>query len=183
MIRASRTMAAVLLWVAAMVPSAQAGEAIELGGKKSVSMLAAVNAESQFASAILVGSLDFSYITLSARYEAGLGVRAVGLLAGPAVLAAYFPYVTGRINSNLFGAEENMLLYIGGNLGVSIFTIDVDEDDERAYAFAGGPRFGYEYYVNPHIAIRVDNTVTIGKGIEDSIAVSNTFSIGARLLF
>jgi len=105
------------------------------------------------------------------------------LIAGPAVLAAYLPYVTVRLNSDLFGAEENMLIYTGINLGVTIFTIDVDNDDETNYGFGGGLRLGYEYYFTPTVAIRIDNTLTISDGFEDTVAVSNTFSIGTRFLF
>jgi len=167
----------------AAAPPARAGEPIELGGRKAVSVLAAVNAESQFASATLVGSADFAYVTRSARFELGGGIRAVGLLAGPAVLAAYFPYLTGRVNTNLFGPEQNMLFYGGINVGAGIFTIDADEDDESSINFAAGPRFGFEYYFSPRVALRIDNTITVGQGIEDEIAISNTLSLGARVLF
>ncbi len=170
--------------IALSAQQAGAGEPIELGGKKAVTVLAAINAESEFASATLVGSADFAHITLSSRFEVGGGIRAVGLFAGPARLAAYFPYVAGRVNTNLFGAEENMLLYAGINVGVAIFTIDVDDDDASKTAFAGGPRIGFEYYFTPRFALRLDNLLTFGEGAEDSsIAVSNTTSFGARMLF
>lgn len=182
--RISRSIVAAFMLLAVFAPHASAGEPVELGGKKAFTLLAAVNAESEFASATLVGSLDFSYITESARYEVGGGIRAVGLLAGPATLAAYFPYVTGRVNTNLFGSEENMLIYAGINLGLGIFTIDVDDDDASKTSFAGGPRIGFEYYVTPRFAFRFDNTLTLSEGAEDSsIAVSNTTSLGARVLF
>lgn len=173
-----------LALLATTAVQAHAGEPIELGGKKSFTLLAAVNAESEFASALLVGSADISYITQSARWEWGGGIRAVGLLAGPAQLAAYFPYLSGRVNTNLFGSEENMLVYGGLNVGLGIFTIDADEDDASKTGFAGGPKLGFEYYLSPRFALRLDNTLTFSEGAEDSsIAVSNTTSIGARFLF
>ncbi len=163
---------------------ASAGEPVELGGKKAITVLAAVNAESEFASAALVGSADFSYITKSARFELGGGIRAMGLIAGPGTLAGYFPYVGARVNSNLFGAEANMLLYTGLAVGVGVFTIDVDDDDASRTAVRGGPRIGFEYYLTPRFALRADNLLTIGTGAEDSdISASNTTSFGARFLF
>ena len=120
---------AVPLLFTLLAQNAHAGEPIELGGKKSFSFLGSVTAESQFASTILVGTADFSYITLSGRYEAGAGIRAIGLIAGPALLSGYSPYISGRINSKLFGPEENMLVYAGVNLGLTIFSIDIDDDD------------------------------------------------------
>jgi hypothetical protein len=108
-VRASVAKVAVSFLIVLLAQQAQAQGRVELGGKKSFSFLAAINAESQFASAVLVASADFSFISASGRYEAGGGIKAVGLLAGPATLAAYLPYVTVRRNSNLFGAQENML--------------------------------------------------------------------------
>ena len=179
MIPASIVLSACLL----LVPQANAGEPIELGGKKAVTVLAAVTAESEFASATLVGSADVAYITKSARFEISGGIRAVGLLAGPGRFAAYFPYVGARVNSNLFGPEENMIVYFGANAGVGIFTVDVDDDDESEVAFRAGPNFGIEYYLTPRFALRLDNAVSIGTGAEDSVSASNTTSFGARFLF
>lgn len=163
---------------------ALAGEPIELGGKKAVTLLAAINAESEFASATLVGSADFAYITQSARFEVGGGIRAVGLLAGPATFAGYFPYLSVRVNTDLFGAEENMLLYLGVNAGLGIFSIDIEEDDASKTTFRAGPRIGFEYYLTPRFALRIDNLLTAGPGVDDStVSVSNTTSVGARFLF
>jgi hypothetical protein len=66
---------------------------------------------------------------------------------------------------------------------VSIFTIDANSEDEIAYGVAGGWRLGYEYYFTPNVALRLENTLTISDGFEDTVAVSNTFSVGTRLLF
>ena len=162
---------------------AEAGEAIELGGKKAVTVLAAIAAESEFASTALVGSADFAYITESARFEIGGGIRAIGLLAGPALLTGYFPYVGARVNSNLFGAEENMLVYAGIVGGIGIFKVDADDDDDSKTAFRAGPRIGFEYYLTPRVALRLDNLLTVGTGAEDKISVGNTTSFGARFLF
>lgn len=179
--RAPRVALYVAFAIAAASPS-EAGEPIELGGRVGFSVLASVTAESQFASALLVVGTDVTYITPRARFELGGGLRVIGLLAGPALLAGYAPYATARINTNLFGAEKNMLFYGGINVGAVIFTVDAGDEDESAVGFAGGPRFGFEYYLSPRLALRADNTVTVSDGI-DTIAVSNTFSIGARILF
>ena len=90
------------------------------------------------------------------------------------------PSVLARINSDLIGPDDNVLVYLGIVAGVSILEIDVkggsDINDESG---AFGPKFGAEYYWTSNIAFQIEDTITF----DTDEGLTNNLTLGVKYLF
>ena len=167
------------LTVAALLQSgmAQAQNAVGIGGRTSVTGNLSVvtsNPDVGDDSTTLTLQGIGAYTTEDARWEIGVGLTILGLFADED-FGIYVPAVEGRINSDALGPEENIILYAGVVMGVTIIDSDVIEDE----LFAGGPKFGGEFYVSPNSAIQIQDTVLI----DTDQSVTNNFTVGFKYLF
>ena len=134
---------------------------------------------------VLVAGLDGTYITPGTRFEVGAGVLVTSFFTDDITVAVYTPNVTGRVNSNFLGAEENILIYGGGNFGVTISDVDVAGYDDTDEEIAGGPMIGIEYYFNSDIAVQLEDSLYLFDDPldEEDIGIRNIISIGVKFVF
>ena len=159
--------------------SASAEGAVELGGRTSISAVGSVltsfpdDSDVDNSTTVLVAG-TVNYTTESARWEVGAGVAVIGQFAEENV-AAYVPSLQARVNSNLFGAEENILLYVGAVAGVLI----IDSDDFSDVFGNFGPKAGIEYYFSPNVAGQVEDQFLFST----DGGMANSVTIGFKVLF
>ena len=172
-------MIAAVLAVAALgwATSATAQNAVGIGGRTSITanLSLTTTAPDDFddTTTLLLGGVG-SYTTESARFEFGGGLTILGLFS---TIDASAVSLTGqaRINSDALGPEENVLLYVGGVVGVSFIEVDGFNDEIGIF----GPKVGVEFYVTPNIAFQVEDLL-VG---DTEGGVTNSLTIGVKLLF
>ncbi len=166
--------AAILGWTTA---AQAAGNAVGIGGKTSLSAIAAINTTNpdvgEDTTTLLLGGTA-AYTTPDARFEFGGGLTVSGFFSDFADIAVWTVSGQARVNSNALGPEENVILYGGASAGVSIITGDF-EDELGVF----GPKIGAEFYVSPNAAIQIENSLLFGS---DS-SVTNNLTIGFKILF
>ena len=177
MSRSSALIAIVMAVALCVATSAGAQGKVELGGKTSVTAVGSIISSNpdvgeDTTAVVLAGTLN--YTTLSARFEVGAGLAIIGLFADDDV-AIYVPTVQGRINSDLLGAEENILLYAGGTAGLLIIDSDAFSDTYGTF----GPKAGVEYYFSPNIAAQIEDQFLV----DTEGGITNNITLGIKLLF
>ena len=114
-----------------LASSAQAAGDVEIGGKMSLTAVAAVATtnpdEGDDSTTLLLGGTG-AYTTANGRFELGAGLQIIGLFAD-SDFAIYSPRIEGRVNSNLLGAEENILVYGGAVAGAAFLRSDFLDDE------------------------------------------------------
>ncbi len=178
--RVNESVALVVVVVIAALCMASAASAegqVEIGGKDSITGVGSVistnpDVGEETTTLILGGS--FNRTTESGRFEFGAGFTVAGLFADSDT-AVFIPSLQGRINSNLLGAEENILVYAGVLAGVAI--IDGDDFSDEVGTF--GPKLGVEYYFSPKVAAQIEDTLLFDT--EDG--VTNSITLGIKFLF
>jgi len=165
---------------------AAGANALEIGGKKSVTGLLAVattnpddNGRDDESTALTVG-VNGAYTTLDRRFEFGGGLTIIGLFLPDnfdADTAVYNLTGQARINSNALGPDENVLLYVGGVAGLGIIDSDQNAIDDEVGVF--GPKAGAEFYVTPRTAVQLEDQLLF----DTEKGISNLFTVGFKLLF
>jgi len=84
-----------------------------------------------------------------------------------------------RINTDPLGPEENIILYGGFLAGVTFVKLELFNEDADDEVGAFGPKFGVEYYITPHIALQLEDTLIV----DTDKNVFNTLALGAKYLF
>ena len=156
---------------------AAAQNAVGIGGRVSAtaSFSVTTTAPDDFddSTSLLLGG-QAAYTTENARFEVGGGLTVLGVFstvdASAVVLSAQ-----GRVNSNALGPEENVLLYLGGVVGVGFVEFDDANDEIGVF----GPKIGAEFYMSPNTAIQIED-VLLG---DTEGGVTNSLTIGFKLLF
>ena len=171
-------------WAVAIIAIATLGTAssanaqkVELGGRTSITAFGAViyvdpDASDDVTTLLIGGSAN--YTTENARFEGGLGVTFVGIFSDFGDVQTYNPIASARVNTNLLGPEENLLLYGGGVVGVSIIRGDF-EDEIGIF----GPKAGVEFYVTPDVALQVEDQFLF----DSEGGTQNVLQFGFKVLF
>jgi hypothetical protein len=183
-----RRLGIVVLAIASLVMgvASQAGAAgqVEIGGKKSVTAAVSVSttdtdlAEDDFTTMLISGS--FGYTTQNGRHEFAGALSVFGVFSDSADLTVWLPNAQYRINSNLLGPNENVLVYIGAVAGAGFIDFDAGSDgefDDQYGAF--GPKVGAEFYVSPTVAVQIEDVFLFDT--EDG--TTNALTIGLKVLF
>lgn len=162
-----------------LLPSMAQADGIDIGGKISatgnLSVISQRPDEAGDTDTLVIGA-GLNYTTQSARFEVGAALQIIGLFPDDFdEVGIYTPTAQVRVNSNLLGPDENVLLYAGFLVGATI--IDSDQLDDELGVF--GPKFGMEFYVSPSTAIQIEDQV-LGD-TEDG--VTNNFLVGFKFLF
>lgn len=180
-------LAFVVLVASIAAGSAFAGEPIERSGKNSVSAYGSLDTtdsdELDDVTNTFSAGIEGTHIFEGGTFEVGAGVVFVGALADLAELWIVNPRATARINSPLFGPEENILFYAGGNVGGTYIEVDAGDLDVDEFIFSAGPRIGLEVYISPTVALQVDDSLTFNAGDDTGDSISNRVSIGLKILF
>lgn len=173
-----------LLMGAAPTASALEGGPVDLSDRFAVSARASIISQSGDDTNTGTLQLDVSRTIIDAHHEVGGSFAVTGTFGGDFEFALYFLGATYRYNLDPIGPEENIILYGGANLGVSIFTLNGGGLDQTEASASGGPRFGAEYYFTPTIAVQLEDSIAITEDpINDGAQVVNTLALGVRLLF
>ncbi len=163
--------------------SAGNAEPISIGGKKAVAMAASIgsNRDSTDISIYMAGS----WIAPNGIFEGGFGLLVAGAGIGKDTwLLINMPSVTARVNTPLLGPEENMLFYLGGDVGVTLLIAHAAGATNSTTNVSGGPKIGFEYYMSPRTALQIQDSVTLQEGTAgNSIDWTNRVSVGFRVLF
>lgn len=178
--------AAALALFLGSAPTAAAleGGPVDLSDRYAVSARASIISQSGNDSNTGTLQIDLSRALSGGHHEVGGSFSATGTFGGDFQFGLYFLGATYRYNLSPIGPEENIVLYGGANLGVSIFTLDAGGIDQTEASAAGGPRFGAEYYFTPTIAVQLEDSISITEDpINDGAQVVNTLALGVRLLF
>lgn len=154
---------------------ASAAGGIEIGGRSSATGVMAITTDTpengSATTDALIGGI-YTKTSANARFDYGLGMT---LNLGED-FTAFTPSVQARINSNLMGSEENILLYGGGVFGISFVDIDGFTDELVTY----GLKAGLEYYFSADIALQVEDQLLFNDSNDDNI---NTITLGIKVLF
>ncbi len=163
----------------AFASEAAAEGAIDLGGK--LALTASFSASSHHPdtggdrTTIALGS-TLSKTTADARWEYGAGILVVAALSDFGDATRVTPSGQLRINSDLLGPAENVVLYAGFIAGL-IF-VDI-EGRGREEIGAFGPKLGAEYYFSSNAALQLEDTVVV----DTDSGVVNNLTLGIKLLF
>ena len=152
---------------------------VDIGGRVSVvGNLAVVSQrpdEFGDTDTLIIGT-TLNYTTPDARFELGAGLQIIGLFGDDFdEIGLYTPSFQVRINSDLMGPEENVLVYLGFIAGATIIDSDILEDEIGVF----GPKFGGEFYITPSVALQIEDQVLADT--EDG--VTNNFLVGFKYLF
>jgi len=156
---------------------------VDLGGRTAITVNASIlNDDVQDTTVTASGSV--ARTTENGRFELGVALVYLGFQLGSDEFdptSVFVPSATVRINTNPLGAEENIVAYAGGQIGVAI----VDSggfSDERV---SGGPRAGIEYYFTPDVALQAEYLALMQEDPidPDDVLVTNTILLGLRVLF
>jgi len=167
-----------------VVSSASAEGPIELGGKTAITANFGLTTLDQDdlddPINVVILSTALTRTTASARFEYGVGLTVFAALTDGNEISSVTPSAQFRINSNLLGPEENIVVFAGILGGVTVTSVDIDGvGDETDEVGAFGPKFGAEYYVTSNFALQLEDTLTFDT--DDN--VTNVLAIGVKLLF
>ncbi|MFK7897779.1 MAG: hypothetical protein AB8G23_18230 [Myxococcota bacterium] len=169
--------ALVTLGVVFFAGLAEAQNAVNIGGRKSVTGLFSVVSsnpdEGDSLDTLLLGG-NVAYTTLDARWELAASLTIAGFFSDDFEAAFYVPSIEARINSDPLGAEENIIVYAGAVAGAGIVRSDDFDDDLGVF----GPKIGAEFYFSPRTAVQIQDRLLV----DTESGVSNTFSVGFKLL-
>ncbi len=158
--------------------TAAAQSAANIGGRTSITANLSVATTKpdvgEDFTALVLGALG-AYTTESGRFEVGGGLTILGLFSDAVDGGIYNLTGQARVNSNPLGPEENVLVYLGGVVGVSFIDFDGFSDEIGIF----GPKVGAEFYISPNTAIQIEDTF-VG---DTEGGVSNTLTVGFKLLF
>jgi hypothetical protein len=98
----------------------------------------------------------------------------VGSFGGGGTTLIILPNAQYRINSNLLGPEENIVLYLGGSAGVAVFTGAISKT-----VGSFGPRVGLEYYISPRVALQLEDSFQF----DTDSGKANAVTVGVKILF
>ena len=165
--------AAILGWSS----TAQAQNAVGIGGKTSLSLIAAINTTNPDigteTTTLLIGG-NAGVTTPNGRFEYGGGLTVAGTFSDNIDIAFWTFTGQGRINTNALGPEENVILFGGLSAGVTLITGDFE--DELGVI---GPKIGAEYYISPNAAIQLQDDLLF----DSDGGVTNNLTIGFKVLF
>ncbi len=160
---------------------ANAAGPVELGGKLAFSSL--VQLLSNSATDDNMGSISFdgSYILKDGHNEFGAGLNMLGIFGGEIEFGIYILRSSYRFNFTPIGPDQNIVFFVGADLGVAIFAGDGIDTEASA---SGGPKFGVEYYFTPKVALQIQDTITIAEDYtDDGVVALNLIALGVRVLF
>ena len=158
-------------------------DGLDLGGRTAVSgnfSVVTINPEDLSTTSLIHVGSTLTRSSDDARFEYGIGLSVAGMLTDSGDITIVTPSVLARINSDLIGPDDNVLVYLGIVAGVSILEIDVkggsDTNDESG---AFGPKFGAEYYWTSNIAFQIEDTITF----DTDEGLTNNLTLGVKYLF
>ena len=94
-------------------------------------------------------ALGGGYTTGSGRHQFGVDLLVIATSSDP----YFFPVATYRMNSDLFGPGDSMLLYGGAAVGASV------QQNRNSQTAVIGPLFGYEWYFTKFLALQLEDQV------------------------
>ena len=158
---------------------AQAGGTVELGGRTAVTANFSVITNNpdrglDTTSLLIAGTLTRN--TADARFEYGLGLGVISLFSDIGDASFVSPTAQVRVNTDLLGAEENILAYAGFVAGLTFVDIDGLGDDVMG---AFGPKFGAEYYFSSSVALQLEDMILF----DTESGVTNSLTLGIKVLF
>lgn len=167
------------LWI-----SGTAGaEPVSLGGRTAATVNASI-LNDDIQDTTITASASVSRVTPSGRFEFGASFVYIGFQIGADDVdptSIFVPSGTLRVNTNPMGPEENIVAYLGGQIGVAILESEF-LDEARV---AGGPRAGIEFYITPDVALQAEYLALLQEDPidPDEVLVTNTILLGLRVLF
>lgn len=178
--------AAAVISTMAIATTASASGELELGGRTAATANFSVlsNKPDDFSKSttVIIGA-TLTRSTADVRFEYGAGLSVAATLTDLVDVTLVTPSGQVRINTDLMGPEENILLYAGFVAGVTFIEIDFsgNEGGEKLTDEVGafGPMFGAEYYFSSNLAVQLEDTVIF----DTDKGVTNNLSLGIKLLF
>lgn len=177
---------AVVITTMMFATTASASGELELGGRTAATANFSVlsNKPDDFSkSTTVILGATLTRSSADVRFEYGAGLSVAATLSDFVDVTLVTPSGQVRINSNLMGPEENILLYAGFLAGVTFIEIDAsgnaggEKFTDEVGAF--GPKFGAEYYFSSNLAIQLEDTVVF----DTEKGVTNNLTLGVKLLF
>lgn len=180
------------LLAASLLISAEAfaAGAVEIGGRTAITANFGVTTQKpdtvngfDIETSIVNLGTNITRTTDNGRWEYGAGLTVTAIIididsdafSDKQTITLFTPSAQVRINSDLLGPEENILLYAGFIAGVTV--ADYDEFDDEVGAF--GPKFGAEYYFTSNIAVQLEDAFLV----DTDSGITNNLSLGIKLLF
>ena len=180
------------LLAASLLVSTQAvaAGAVEVGGRTAITANFGVstqrpekNAGVEIETSIVNFGTNVTRTTDDGRWEYGAGFTVTAIIididsdafSDKTTVTLFTPSAQVRINTDLLGPEENILLYAGFIAGVTIADYDAFDDEVGAF----GPKFGAEYYFTSNIAVQLEDAFLV----DTDKGITNNLSLGIKLLF